>query len=56
MTVVPMVVGSALCVIIGSLVTAPPSRETIEKYFGAQTGREPREESLRPAAGEVRVT
>ncbi len=34
MTVVPMVVGSALCMLIGSLVTVPPSRETIEKYFG----------------------
>ena len=56
MTVVPMVVGSALCMIIGSLVTSPPRRATIEKYFGTQSGREPKEESLRPAAGEVRVT
>jgi len=35
MTVVPMVFGSALCVIVGSLLTKPPSRETIEKYFPA---------------------
>jgi solute:Na+ symporter, SSS family len=34
MTVVPMVFGSALCMIICSLLTQPPSRKTIEKYFG----------------------
>jgi Na+/proline symporter len=33
MTVVPMVFGSALCMILFSLLTRPPSRETIEKYF-----------------------
>jgi SSS family solute:Na+ symporter len=33
MTVVPMVFGSALCMILFSLLTPPPSRETIEKYF-----------------------
>ena len=33
MTVVPMVFGSALCMIIFSLLTRPPSRATIEKYF-----------------------
>src|SRR2546426_7264141 len=33
MTVVPMVFGSALCMILGSLGTKPPSRGTIEKYF-----------------------
>lgn len=33
MTVVPMVLGSALCMILASLLTAPPSRGTIEKYF-----------------------
>jgi SSS family solute:Na+ symporter len=33
MTVVPMVFGSALCMIIFSLLTPPPSRETIDKYF-----------------------
>ena len=33
MTVVPMVLGSALCMILGSLLTPPPSRHTIEKYF-----------------------
>ena len=33
MTVVPMVLGSAICMVLGSLVTAPPSRETIERYF-----------------------
>ncbi len=33
MTVVPMVFGSTLCMIFGSLVTKPPGRATIEKYF-----------------------
>ena len=33
MTVVPMVFGSALCMIIFSLLTPPPSKETIDKYF-----------------------
>jgi SSS family solute:Na+ symporter len=33
MTVVPMVFGSALCMIFGSLLTRPPGRATIEKYF-----------------------
>jgi hypothetical protein len=36
MTVVPMVFGSALCMIIFSLLTQPPSRETIDKYFPRQ--------------------
>jgi solute:Na+ symporter, SSS family len=33
MTVVPMVFGSAVCMILFSLVTKPPSNETIAKYF-----------------------
>ncbi len=33
MTVVPMVFGSAFCMIFGSLVTKPPGNATIEKYF-----------------------
>ena len=33
MSVVPMVFGSALCMIIFSLLTPPPSRKTIDKYF-----------------------
>jgi SSS family solute:Na+ symporter len=36
MTVVPMVFGSALCMIVGSLVTRPPGNGTIEKYFSHQ--------------------
>ena len=36
MTVVPMVFGSALCMIIFSLLTPPPSRATIDKYFPRQ--------------------
>jgi hypothetical protein len=34
MTVVPMVVGSALFMILFSLLTPPPSRQTIDRYFG----------------------
>jgi SSS family solute:Na+ symporter len=33
MTVFPMVVGSALCMILFSLLTPPPSKTTIDKYF-----------------------
>jgi Na+/proline symporter len=33
MTVVPMVFGSALCMIAGSFLSRSPSRATIEKYF-----------------------
>ncbi len=33
MTVVPMVLGSALCMLLVSLVTPPPCRATIDKYF-----------------------
>jgi len=36
MTVVPMVFGSALFMIFGSLLTKPPTRATIEKYFSAE--------------------
>jgi SSS family solute:Na+ symporter len=32
--VVPMVLGSALVMLLGSLLTRPPSQATIEKYFG----------------------
>ena len=45
MTVVPMVFGSALCMIVGSLVTRPPSQATIDKYFSAP--------KLQPASAEV---
>jgi len=31
--VVPMMLGSMILVIVVSLMTKPPSRETIEKYF-----------------------
>ncbi|MGA2660860.1 MAG: sodium:solute symporter family protein [Verrucomicrobiota bacterium] len=33
MTVVPMVFGSAFCMLAGSLLTRAPSRETLDKYF-----------------------
>ncbi len=36
MTVVPMVIGSAILMIVFSLVTKPPSDETIAKYFEEQ--------------------
>jgi SSS family solute:Na+ symporter len=35
MTVVPMVIGSAVCMVIGSLLTKPPSQATIDRYFGS---------------------
>jgi len=35
MTVVPMVFGSAIFMVLGSLITRPPSRATIDKYFSA---------------------
>ena len=35
MPVVPMVFGSALCMFLGSISTPPPSKATIQKYFGA---------------------
>ena len=41
MTVVPMVFGSALCMIAGSLVTRPPSAETIARYFPQQVTESP---------------
>jgi SSS family solute:Na+ symporter len=34
MTVFPMVLGSALCMLLGSLLTRPPSKATLERYFG----------------------
>jgi hypothetical protein len=34
--VVPMVLGSAVLMILVSLCTPPPSKETIEKYFATQ--------------------
>jgi Na+/proline symporter len=39
--VVPMVLGSAVCMIVVSLLTAPPSAETIAKYFPQQTNESP---------------
>jgi solute:Na+ symporter, SSS family len=37
--VVPMVLGSALCMAVFSLVTRPPGRATLEKYFPLRTGK-----------------
>jgi SSS family solute:Na+ symporter len=37
MTVVPMVIGSALCMVLGSWLTPPPSAATISKYFSPAT-------------------
>jgi SSS family solute:Na+ symporter len=45
MTVVPMVFGSALCMIAGSLLTRPPCQATIDKYFSTP--------KLQPASAEV---
>src|SRR6266478_2888969 len=41
MTVVPMVFGSALLMIVVSLLTRPPSQATIEKYFSADVSAAP---------------
>jgi SSS family solute:Na+ symporter len=38
--VVPMVLGSAVCMIVFSLLSRPPSRQTIEKYFGSTPAAE----------------
>ncbi|HEX4349865.1 MAG TPA: hypothetical protein VH251_05745, partial [Verrucomicrobiae bacterium] len=38
MTVVPMVFGSALCMIIFSLLTRPPSQRVVDKYFSRPGG------------------
>jgi SSS family solute:Na+ symporter len=37
MTVVPMVAGSALFMVLFSLLTRPPSQQTIDRYFGRTT-------------------
>jgi SSS family solute:Na+ symporter len=49
MPVVPMVFGSALCMIIGSVLTRPPSQATIDKYFSAA------EAQPEPAAATVKA-
>lgn len=36
--VLPMVLGSALFMVVGSLLTRPPGRATLEKYFPTQDG------------------
>jgi hypothetical protein len=51
MTVVPMVLISALLMILVSLLTAPPSRATIERYFPSGGSTEPFETPQRAAAG-----
>ena len=56
MTVVPMVFGSALCMIIFSLLTRPPSRATIDKYF-SQNSNPPQaiQVSPTPASQSLRI-
>jgi hypothetical protein len=39
MTVFPMVVGSALCMLLGSLLTRPPSPKTLDRYFPPKESR-----------------
>jgi len=56
MTVVPMVFGSALFMIIGSLLTRPPSQATVEKYFRVESRDLDHEEgSLREPTQGVRM-
>jgi hypothetical protein len=45
--VFPMFVGAALFMWLGSILTAPPSRQTLEKYFPS---RRPRDFAAAPAA------
>jgi SSS family solute:Na+ symporter len=40
MTVVPMVIGSAICMILFSLLTRPPSQDTINRYFDTTASHE----------------
>jgi SSS family solute:Na+ symporter len=40
MTVFPMVVGSALCMLLGSLLTRPPSKATVDRYFPAKESKD----------------
>jgi len=54
MTVVPMVFGSALCTIFGSLLTKPPGRATIEKYFSQPARVMGPEGNLQQGVGELR--
>ena len=39
--VVPMVLGSAIWMILVSLLTRPPSKETIDKYFSSEAAGSP---------------
>jgi solute:Na+ symporter, SSS family len=48
MTVVPMVFGSAFCMIFGSLLTKPPSQATIQRYFASEAKGMDARGSLRP--------
>ena len=52
MTVVPMVFGSAICMILGSLVSRPPSQATLDKYFSSRLGQR---ESNTPATTKAPV-
>ena len=40
MTVFPMVVGSALCMLLGSLLTRPPSKATLDRYFSLKESKD----------------
>ena len=42
--VVPMVLGSALWMILGSLLTKPPTKQTIDKYFAGKRSASPEPE------------
>lgn len=53
--VVPMVLGSALLMIIVSLLTPAPSRATIEKYFPSRPGEAAYSEAVVKQPGEVRT-
>jgi hypothetical protein len=50
--VVPMVLGSAVLMIIVSLATRPPSQATIDKYFGQPTGKRDHQPELGAVSGQ----
>jgi Na+/proline symporter len=54
--VVPMFVGSALAMVAGSLLTSPPDRATIDRYFARSANKEGDTPAFSAKAGEVPVT
>ena len=52
--VVPMVLGSAVLMILVSLLTPPPSQQTIDRYFSTETAQTPQANAgLQPAIAQA---